>query len=148
MCFPALLGIGAVLSGVGSALGAVMQGQQYAAQAKLHERQAILEREKGSFDSAQQTKKIQAGIGEQIAGFASNGVDVSSGSPLSVVKDTGTEGALDVASIRYGARIREDNEKYSAKVAQMNSGMAMASAPFAFLTPILNNSSKIKSAFG
>ena len=107
-----------------------------------------MEREKGSFDAMQKTTEIRKGIGEQIAGFASNGVDVSSGSPLSVVKDTGTEGALDVAYIRYGARIREDNEKYSAKVAQMNSCMAMASAPFAFLTPILNNSSKIKSAFG
>ena len=148
MCFPALAAIGAVVSGIGGALGAVQQSMAYQAQAEMHRRQAMLEREKDVFDANQQAKVVRRNVGEQVASFASNGVDVSSGSPLQVVTDTGTEGALDVAAIRYGARIKSDNETYSAKVASMNAGLAGAAAPFAFLSPILSAAPKIQSAFG
>lgn len=144
MCFEIL---GAVVAGIGGAVSAMGQAAGYQAQAAMHRRQAAMEREKGSFDAMQKTTEIRKGIGEQIAGFASNGVDVSSGSALQILQDTGTEGALDVASVRFGARAREDNELYSAKIANMNAGIATASAPFAFLTPILGKADKIKAAF-
>lgn len=139
--------LGTLVSGAGAAMGAMQQSAAMQAQAEMHRRQAMLEREKGVVDANVAAKKVRAQVGEQAAAFASNGVDLSSGSALQVITDTGTEGALDVASVRYGARIRSDNEEYQAKVASANAGMAAASAPFAFLSPILSGAPKIKAAF-
>lgn len=149
MCLPmaALALAGTIVSGVGAGLGAAQQAQALSANAKAHERQAILERQKGMVDAAQKTNEINRTVGAQTAAFASNGLDVSSGSPLQVVTDTGTQGALDVASIRYGAQVRSDNEAYQGKVAESQAGLAAAAVPFAFLSPILNGAEKYKTMF-
>lgn len=137
MCLPI---IGAVISGIGAAMGMAAQAAQAEGQAAMDRRQAEVEAEIGGY-KADRAKDNNARVaGAQRAGFAANGVGVS-GSAADVILDSAEEGALDVAAIRWNSGLQQDNLRYSAKLNDMNAGIAKASMPIAFVTPIIKGMS-------
>lgn len=140
--------IGGVVSGVGAAMGAMSQKASYEAQAKFEKRQARLEMEAGGYKAARTQEEVERVLGSQRAGFAASGIALSSGSAIDVASDSATEGALDVAAIRWNSKLAADNLRYKSKVSEMNARAAGASAPLAFLAPTLNGIASYSSQFG
>lgn len=150
MCGPvagAIIGIaGGVVSGIGGMMQARAQAAGYRAQAALQERQALMERDAGVVAAQRKQDELRRLIGKQIAGYSANGLAIE-GSALSTIMDTASEGAKDVAAIRYGAVARSGNEAFGAKVSRMNASIASRSAPIAFLSPILQSATRFGGSF-
>lgn len=134
---------GAVIQGVGGAMGAANQAASYKAQAAMDARQAELEREKGSYDAARTTERGTQAVGGVIAGAAASGLNPSTGTTKEMVIQTGESAALDVAAIRYGARVASENSTNRASVNAFNARSASTAIPFAFLSPVIGAFSRV-----
>lgn len=134
---------GAVIQGVGSAMGAANQATSYGMQAAMDERQAKLEREKGSYEGARATERGQQAVGKVVAGAAASGLNPSTGTTKEMVIQTGESAGLDVAAIRYGARVASENATNRASVNRFNAASANAAIPIAFLSPIIGAFSRV-----
>lgn len=135
MCLPI---VGAIISGIGSALGAAATAASYSAQAKYQARQAAIEHETGAVKAQDQARQVQRVLGSQRAEFASRGVDLNTGSARDIYEESASEGALDVARIRWNSQLATDNLMAQSKISKMNAGLASAAVPFAFMAPVVN----------
>ncbi len=174
MCLPVIAAgaglVGSVVQGIGAskatkseatqqAAQAYSTAQDYVDQAALHARQSANERVAGSFDATRLQEKADQFIGSQVASFAANGVDVSSGTIANIVRSSGISAGLDIAASRFAARGRADNENLTAMVLRnrardtLRLGYASAadtagSAKYAFAAPVLAGSATfLKSQF-
>lgn len=149
MCLPAVVGIlGSVVSGIGGLMGVKAQQQQLNAQSEMERRQAGIEQTVGSYKAQRQQDNVARALGAQRAGFAANGLDISSGSPLDVIEESATEGALDVAAIRWNSKLASDNLRFKSENSKAQAKVVGASAPFAFLSPVLSGVAQYSSSFG
>ena len=140
--------IGAVVSGVAAFAGMQRDAASARAQGDIHKRQEVLERNKGSYESARLLERGRRLLGRQIAGFSANGIAIS-GTARNVVESTGTDLAMDVAARRYGASVASENESMLAKVNYQNARSISAAAPLAFLAPVIQGTGTfLKSAYG
>lgn len=116
--------VGAVVSAVGTLASAAAASAQARAQQEALNRQALMESQRGAYESQRQkdanTRKL-AGMRGQ---YLSSGVALS-GSALDVLTESATEASLDEQAILYGAKVRSDNLRYEAKIAGMNAKHAM-----------------------
>lgn len=133
MCGPL---IGAIVSAAGSLFSGMMQAQSYKAQAAQMERQAQIERQRGEFESQRERERHRRVAGEQRAAYLASGVALE-GTPTDVIIDSGQENEIDIQTIKYGAKIRADNYSYSARIAKMNAGHAMAGGAIGALSPLI-----------
>ncbi len=115
---------------------------------QMNERQAALERERGSFESARASEAGMKTIGGQVAAFAANGIAPSAGTALETVKQAGENAALDVAAIRYGASIESTNQHLIANIHNYNAQSAQSAAAFAFLSPVIGAFSSFGTKLG
>src|SRR5690606_17957581 len=118
------------------------QQEQEEYKAKLERRQAMIEREAGSFKGKKQQDQVSRALGQQRAAYAASGLSLVSGSPQLVIEETAEEGALDVAAIRYNSGLQEQTHQLNAKVHDMNAKAAGQAAGFALLTPIIGGVAK------
>lgn len=146
MCIPALGLIGGIVSGIGSAVGAMQSAAAYEAQAKFHDRQAEMERDKGAFDASIKQKEARRVLGQQVANYSASGIQID-GSAGDVLADTGDQAQLDVDAIRYGANIRSSNEKFNATMARTNASSARTGAVFGFLSPVIKSATQMQRPF-
>lgn len=144
MCLPI---IGAVISGIGSAMSSLTAAAQAKAQAQMQKRQAQIERESGVYAAARKTDEVNRLLGSGRAATASNGLAFS-GSAADVLDESATEGAMDVAGIRWNTRLQSDNLQYQAKISNMNAKANMMAAPFNFLSPIISGAAKYQGSYG
>lgn len=133
MCLPIL---GAVISGLGAVMGAVTTAASYNAQSKYEARQAQLELNAGAAKATSAQREVDRTLGQQRAGFAARGLAME-GSTEEVYRESETEGALDVATIRWNSKMVGDNFMAKSEISKMNANAAMASAPFAFAAPVI-----------
>lgn len=147
MCVAVLSLIGGVISGIGAMQQAKAAAASEQAQADARRRQAVIDQDSGAYKATQQRRQVDRVLGKQRAGFASSGIALS-GTAADVIDESTAEGALDVAAIRWNSQISADNERYNAKINDMNAKNAKASAPIAFLTPVLSGVAKFASSFG
>ncbi|MFA7602564.1 MAG: hypothetical protein WCY29_06105 [Novosphingobium sp.] len=147
MCIAALSLIGSVVSGVGAAMGASAQAASHRAAAQAQRRQADIERISGSYQSQRKQEQVDRVIGQQRADYASGGIALTGGA-ADTIQDSATEGALDVAAIRWGSGMQAQTHEYNARVEDMNAKSAQRSAPIAFLTPVLSGVAKFGQSFG
>lgn len=145
MCLPIIAG---VVSGIGALMGVKAQQQQLKAQSEMEKRQAAIEQTVGSYKAQRQQDTVARALGEQRAGFSANGLDASSGSPLEVAEESATEGALDVAAIRWNSKLASDNLRFKSENSKAQAKIVGASAPLAFLTPVINGFATYSSSFG
>lgn len=137
MCDPVTIMMAATaISGGLSAYGQIQQGNaamesaryQSAVQrnnAIMEENRATQERMKGDTEAAQKRREVARLIGAQRAGVGASGVEMS-GSYLDVLTDSATQGALDVAMIRYNAETRARDYEFSASNLRAQSALTLA----------------------
>lgn len=147
MCVAALSIIGGFISGIGAMQQANAAAESEKAQAEARRRQAIIDQDSGAYKAKQQQRQVDRVLGKQRAGFLSSGIALS-GSASDVIDESTMEGALDVAAIRWNSQLSADNERYNAKINDMNAANAKAAAPIAFITPVLSGVAKFGSSFG
>lgn len=147
MCLAAAIGLaGAVVSGIGAAQQAKTQQASLNAQEKLQGRQQAIDRETTRYEVDRTRDKIDRTLGAQRAGFAASGISLT-GSAADVVTETETEGALDVAAIRWNSKLRVDNIGYERKITKMNADAYGRAAPLAFVAPVISGAAKFAGAF-
>ena len=144
MCWPIVAGI---VTGIGAAMQASSAKAGHEADRKMQERQETIERNRGAYQAQRKADEVTRVQGSARAGFVANGLALD-GSATDVLTDSATEGALDVAAIRYGADLEADNANYRSKVAGMNAKSAGAAIPFAFAAPVINGVARYSSQFG
>ena len=93
-------------------------------QANIHDRQKILERNRGAYNVARLSERGERIIGEQVAAFSSSGLALS-GTIAEVVQSTAGEIAKDIASTRYSTVIASENEAILAKINRKNARRAI-----------------------
>ncbi|QEN88231.1 hypothetical protein FZC33_18820 [Labrys sp. KNU-23] len=117
------LGTAATIAGTGlSAIGAIQQGNaakaQSDAQAEAYRRQAQIETMTGEYQAGRKQDQVDSTIGTQTALTGGSGVNLD-GSPTDVIGSTASEGALDVAAIRWNAKNQTNNLNYQARLANI-----------------------------
>lgn len=147
MCMMALGLIGSVVSGVGAAMGASAQAASHRAAAAAQRRQGEVTRMSGAYEAQRKQEQVDRVIGQQRAAYASGGIALTGGA-ADTIQDSATEGALDVAAIRWGSGMQAQTHEYNAKIEDMNARSAQRSAPIAFLTPVLGGVARFGSSFG
>lgn len=131
-----MLTIGSTLMG---AVGAVQQGQAASASAKynanvanmnakLADRAAKDALDRGAMEEQKQRAKTAALIGQQKAGMAANGLDLSFGSPLDTLVDSATLGELDALTIRSNSYREERDIRQQGANYRGQAAMGRASA--------------------
>lgn len=147
MCVAAIGLIGGVLSGIGALAQANAAAANETAQANMKDRQALIERNTGAYKAERLAERVRQVEGNQRANYAASGLALT-GSAGDVIEDSATQGALDIAAIRWNTQLTADNLGYEAKVNRMNAKNAKASGPIAFLTPVLGSVAKFGTSFG
>lgn len=142
MCLPAIGAIAGLLGGVVSAVGSIYSGNAqaagYKAEAKMHEYEAISQREMGSLDAWRKQRENERVTGEQIVAIAGSGGDLS-GSSLDIIKDSRAEGDLDRALIMANAQQKSEMSGFQAKVAKMNAKSAKTGGMLAAGAGLINS---------
>lgn len=147
MCVAAIGLIGGVLSGIGALAQANAAAANETAQANMKDRQALIERNTGAYKAERLAERVRQVEGNQRANYAASGLALT-GSAGDVIEDSATQGALDIAAIRWNTQLTADNLGYEAKINRMNAKNAKASGPIAFLTPVLGSVAKFGTSFG
>lgn len=145
MCDPVTIGvIGAGLSVVGGLVGAagsLESGKQQAAgyedQAAFADRQSVLERQAGAYERSRLQSRNDRALGSMKQQYVSAGIDASSGSAREVIEDSAREAALDEEAILYGATIRADNQRFTARLARRNAQAARTGATFNAISSVI-----------
>jgi len=127
----------AILTLASTALGAMGQiheanaaaaASKYNAQvaemnAEISERRAKSTIEAGARDEQMKRQQVQQILGQQQAGMAANGVDLTFGSPLDLLVDTAVQGEIDALTIRtntyreaYNARVDATKQRAGAEL--------------------------------
>ena len=125
------------ISAAGTMFSAMSQAQAARSQAAQFERQAQIERDRGIFESQRERERHRRVAGEQRAAFLASGVALE-GSPTDVIVDSGQENEIDIEAIKYGARIREDNYRFSAQMARHNARQEMVGGFIGSLAPMIS----------
>lgn len=109
------MGLGSVISGVASVVGAVSGLSSGNANAELSREQAERERERTRIELRRHKRNVRRLLGEQQVQFASAGVRADSGSALDIVSDTSSEAELDEKLIEAGGEARASFEESRAR---------------------------------
>jgi hypothetical protein len=147
MCWAAVGLIGSVISGVGAAREQQQAAANYRSQEAAQRRQAGINQTTGAYRAQRKQEEVQRTLGQNRAAYAASGLALS-GSPLDVIEDNATEGALDVAAIRWNAGMEADTQRTNARVSGQNADNADSSVGMAFLTPVIGGIAKYGSSFG
>lgn len=133
-----------VLSMAGSGLGQLMNSQSqqdqanYSAQvaknnATTAQYQADDARRRAELDAEAIQRRTSGMVGQQRAGYAAKGLDISDGTPGDVIDQTNFFGNIDAGTARYngkvdawGKTVQSQNFSSSANAATYNGGMASA----------------------
>jgi hypothetical protein len=100
----------AVVGAAVSAYSAIKQGQSAQAagnyNAQVAQNNAISATQQGSAAEAQSRLQSRAQIGLEQANFGASGVDMSSGSPLDVLRGSAAQGELDAQQTKYSYQMK------------------------------------------
>ena len=94
----------AALTAVGTYASAKAQAQAGADEQAGYDLQANAIERKGAQDEKNSRSRLRRLLASQRALYAKAGVDISSGSPLTVMADTAAEGEKEALNIRFGAK--------------------------------------------
>lgn len=151
MCLPILGAVvgaaGSIFSGMASAAAANGQAAAYKAQAKAMKYQAQSEANAGSTESGIKLDQGKRMVGQQVTALASNGVDISSGTPGEIIADSASAVNMDVAAIRHNWQDRANLSLYNAKIAKLNAQTAQQNAKMAMIGGVVGALSPIVGGF-
>lgn len=143
MCDPlSILGAGlSVVGGVVGAAGSLQQGRDaaegYEDQARFADRQSVLERQAGAYERDRIRTRNDRALGAMRHQYVSSGIDPTSGSAREVIEDSAREAALDEEAILFGAQVRADNQRFTARLARRNAQSARTGAKFNAVSSVI-----------
>jgi hypothetical protein len=105
------LATGLLIGGIAiSAMGAISNAQSQKNVANYNsevaQRDASISLDQGNAQAAIQARQARGTIGAGVAQYGASGVDVNSGSPLDVLRDSAEKAELDRQTILYNAKTR------------------------------------------
>ena len=121
-------GIGQIQQGQAQAQAATYNAQVSDMNAKLADRAAKDALDRGAKEEQRQRQKTAQILGQQQAGMAANGVDLTFGSPLDLLVDTSIMGELDALTIRSNTYREERDIRQQAANYRGQAGMQRAQA--------------------
>lgn len=125
---------GGAIGGAFQMVGSLMQGQSTADalehQAEIMRRNAIAAMEAAKFDASKQQVMATKVLGAQSAGYASSGVEQTSGSVLDVIAASAANAELDKQSILHGGELRRINFENQASIDEKAAGNALTASYF------------------
>lgn len=152
MCGPmAMLGAVATLAG-GAVQGISGYQQQKAlaaqsqANADLLKRQALLERDKTSYDGFQHQKDARRLTAKQLASTSYSGFLVD-GSTLDFIESSAAESDLDLQAIRYGGQVQANNLELQAQQRRYDAKSQSKAAGLAFISPVISSVASLGRGF-
>ncbi|WP_306257763.1 hypothetical protein [Pararhizobium sp. IMCC21322] len=151
MCGP--MEIGAAITLAGGAMQGVSGYQQQKAMAAqsqanadLLKRQALLERDKTSYEGAQHQKSAQRLAAKQVASASASGFQVD-GSTLDFIESAAAESDLDLQAIRYGGQIQANNLEHQSQQRRYDARSQSKGAGLAFISPIIRSAASFGRGF-
>lgn len=151
MCGP--MEIGAAITLAGGAIQGVSGYQQQKAMAAqsqansdLLKRQALLERDKTSYEGIQHQKSAQRLAAKQVASASASGFQVD-GSTLDFIESAAVESDLDLQAIRYGGQIQANNLELQSRQRQYDARSQSKGAGLAFISPIISSAASLGRGF-
>lgn len=139
--------IGAAVQGIGAKAQANQEAANYKAQAENQKRQAAVVQTTGAYKAQRQQDQVDRTLGAQRAAYAGSGVALS-GTPLETIEESATEGALDVAAIRWNTNAEATTQRQNAAVSTASAKAAKRAGTIAAITPIIGGVAKYASGFG
>lgn len=138
MCTPLALGIaGGVVSGIGSFQQKQTDAMNYTMQANGLQRDINAEKEASAFEIASTRREVSKTLGSARAGYAANGLALS-GSAAEVIDQSAIQGELDLETIRWNSKVKQDNLSYQQAGARANAKASKAAAPIAFFGSVFS----------
>lgn len=123
----AVSAVTSILSGAIGAVGAIAQSNAVQAQAnyeqKVKNRNAGIARAQAQGEAVSSWRETRRKLATIRTEYGASGLDLA-GSPLDVLEDSATEGAFDVAKIRYAGEMRAQGFSEEAALAGMRSKSA------------------------
>lgn len=147
MCMPVLGLIGSVVSGIGAKASADQEAANYRSQAAAQRRQAGIITTTGAYQAQRKQEEIDRNLGSTRAAYGASGIALS-GSAADVLDESATEGALDVAAIRWNAGMEADTQRHNARVSEASAKAAKRAGTIGLITPIISGVAKFGSEFG
>lgn len=147
MCMAALGLFGAVLQGVGAKAQSNQEAENLKAQGAAQRRQAAITTTTGAYQATRKQEEVDRALGQNRAAYSGSGVALS-GTPADVLAENATEGALDVAAIRWNSGMEADTQRYNASVSDVSAKATKKAGNLAFITPIIGGVAKFGSDFG
>lgn len=135
-----------IIGGVISAIGAIVQAQAAASaatfNAKINERNARAALEQGAADAKQQQRVNAIKLGQLRAAFGDAGIGFG-GDALGVFSDAITQTELDLANVRYSAKLRSIGYEDQAKLDRMEASAASTAGIFGAFSALVGAGSSI-----
>lgn len=147
MCMAAVGLFGSVLSGIGAKAQSNQEAANLRAQGDAQRRQAAIIQTTGAYKAQRKQEEVDRVLGQQRAAYAGSGVALS-GTPQDVIDDSATEGALDVAAIRWNSNMEATSQRHNADVSYASAKATKKAGNLAFITPIIGGVAKYGSSFG
>lgn len=151
MCGP--MEIGAAITLAGGAMQGVSGYQQQKAMAAqsqanadLLKRQALLERDKTSYEGTQHQKSAHGLAAKQVASASASGFQVD-GSTLDFIESSAAESDLDLQAIRYGGQIQANNLELQSQQRRYDARSQSKGAGLAFISPIISSAARLGRGF-
>jgi hypothetical protein len=116
--------------------------------ATLADRKAKDAIERGAVDEQRKRQQVAQLRGQQVAGMAANGVDVSFGSPLDTIVDSSVLGELDALTIRTNANREAYDYKVDATNKRAGASLSRAQADNAITGSYLNAAGTVLTGAG
>jgi hypothetical protein len=114
---------GTAISAYGTYRGGQEQKRAYEYNARVAQAESVVARQKAEREEEISRLKVRRLMGTQRAMFAAAGVDIGSGTPLSIMVDTAVEGEKEAQYIKWGGATEEARFLNEAKLQKMYGGI-------------------------
>jgi len=121
---------------------ALRQAEQHRAQSELQARQAVIGQTTAGYEQRRKSEQIDQVQARQRNIYGTTGLTID-GSPMDVMADTASEGALDVAAIQWNSELKASNNNFEAQISQFNSDTSVKAAKTARQTGNINAASAL-----
>lgn len=112
------------------------------AQADYQDWEASLAESQSIRDADRHRKNVRRLIGRQTAKLAASGVDISSGSPLTLMAETAYEGEMDAQDILYQGKISKTAKEYGAKLSRFRASGTRIAGRWAAMGTLASGTAK------
>lgn len=146
MVAPVLGLVGGIVQSRGIKAKANQDAANLDAQAAAQKEQAAATQLTGAYKAQRKQDEVERVLGSQRAAYAGSGIALS-GSALDVIEESATEGALDVAAIRWNTGAEAATQRHNAEVSTTSAKATRKAGKTASIAPIIGGVAQFASGF-